>query len=270
MRLLFILLSLWILPALSQALPSVFLEDLTTTELTTLIHEGKTTILIPIGGTEQSGPIITLGKHNIRAKILSEKIARQLGNALVAPVISYVPEGEVSPPTEHMGFAGTITIPHTVFQKTLEYAARSFKQHGFQTIVFLGDHGGYQQDEKIVAAQLNKEWADTSVRVLAPAEYYETATTVYEKLLLTRGYNKAEIGSHAGLADTSLMLAVDPSLVRSQYLNSNKLTPAQGVYGNPQHASKELGQLGVDLIVRNTVAAIVNSQRSSKNIQPLE
>ena len=72
--------------ALADNTSSVFLEDLTWTELKSQISAGKTTILIPIGGTEQSGPYMALGKHNMRARMLAEKIANVLGNALVAPV----------------------------------------------------------------------------------------------------------------------------------------------------------------------------------------
>src|SRR6187401_3029331 len=75
--------------------PSVFLADLTSPELAERIRGGATTILIPIGGTEQNGPHMTLGKHNVRAQKLAERIARELGNAVVAPVIAYVPEGSL-------------------------------------------------------------------------------------------------------------------------------------------------------------------------------
>jgi creatinine amidohydrolase/Fe(II)-dependent formamide hydrolase-like protein len=105
----------------------VFLEELTWTELRDQIRSGKTTIIIPIGGTEQSGPNIALGKHNARVKVLSEKIAQGLGNAIVAPVIAYVPEGSISPPTSHMRFPGTITVPDKTFETTLEYACTSRK-----------------------------------------------------------------------------------------------------------------------------------------------
>src|SRR5262249_53895909 len=99
----------------AQLPDSMFLEELTWTELRDLVASGKTTILVPIGGTEQNGPHMALGKHNRRVQVLSEKIARALGNALVAPVIAYVPEGGVNPPTEHMRFAGTITVPQDTF-----------------------------------------------------------------------------------------------------------------------------------------------------------
>src|SRR6201987_6301693 len=148
----------------AHASDTVFLEDLTWTELRDQIRAGKTTIIIPIGGTEQNGPHMALGKHNLRVRSLSEKIAHSLGHALVAPVIAYVPEGNLDPPTAHMRFPGTITIPEEAFDKTLEYAARSFKLAGFRDIVFLGDHGGFQADEHVVADRLNREWGRTAVR----------------------------------------------------------------------------------------------------------
>src|ERR1700680_1689244 len=145
------------LPA-AHASDTVFLEELTWTDLRDLISSGKTTIIVPIGGTEQNGAHMALGKHNLRVRILSEKIARALANALVAPVIAYVPEGAPEPPTGHMRFPGTITVSEEAFEKVLEYAARSFRQAGFRDIVFLGDHGSDQRGEKAVADRLNKEW----------------------------------------------------------------------------------------------------------------
>ena len=243
--------------ALAQAPDTVLLEDLTWTELRAAILAGKTTIIVPIGGTEQSGPYMALGKHNVRARVLADKIARQLGNALVAPVIAYVPEGEVNPPTAHMRFPGTITVPNAVFEQVLESAARSFKLHGFRNIVFLGDHGGYQQSEKSVANRLDREWVATRVRVHAVPEYYRAADSGFAQELKRQGYSDQEIGTHAGLADTSLSLAVDPRLVRSDRLAAGATAgAAEGVHGDPRRASAGLGQVGVDAIVAQTVAAI--------------
>ena len=150
---------------------SVLLEDLTWTELRDDILAGKTTVIVPIGGTEQSGPHLALGKHNVRVKALAQKIAVALGNALVAPVIAYVPEGNVQPPTSHMRFPGTITVPDATFERVLESAGRSFKLHGFRDIVFIGDHGGYQKSLTAVAQRLNREWAATPARAHAILEY---------------------------------------------------------------------------------------------------
>src|SRR3989442_7615675 len=200
-------------PVRAQAPDTVFLEELTWTELRTLGQSGKTTMIIPIGGTEHNGPTMALGKHTARVKMLSERIARTLGNALVAPVIAYVPEGALSPPTGHMRFPGTITVPEDVFRRLLESAARSARLHGFRNVVFLGDHGSTQVGEKMVAARLNREWAATPVRAHAIEEYYHAATAGFRALLSAPGYPPGELGDHPRLPDTALTPALRPSLV---------------------------------------------------------
>ena len=244
--------------AYAQGKP-VHLEDLTWTELRDEVRAGKTTILIPIGGTEQNGPHLALGKHNARARVLAGRIAGKLGNALVAPVIAYVPEGAVNPPTQHMRYPGTITIPEDVFERTLESAARSFRQHGFKDIVLLGDHGGYLRSLKRVAERLNAEWKAGPARVHATEEYYRAAERGFSKVLADRGFKPAEIGVHAGLADTALTLDVDPRLVRAERLSSLGSSADSGVTGDPSRATAELGRIGTAIIVEETVAAIARS-----------
>lgn len=244
----------------AQAPKTVFLEDLTWTELRDQVQAGKTTILVPIGGTEQSGPYVALGKHNARVKILSQRIAEGLGNALVAPVVAYVPEGGTAPMSSHMRFPGTITVPDDVFKKTLESAANSFKVHGFKNIVFLGDHGGYQKDIQQVVAQLNKSWGATA-QALVPPVYYDTSSDGYAQILRQHGIRDDEIGTHAGLADTALLMAVAPQMVRQDAMRSGpKVGQADGVYGgDPHRASAELGQLGIDAIVSKTIQSLKTS-----------
>jgi creatinine amidohydrolase/Fe(II)-dependent formamide hydrolase-like protein len=203
-------------------------------------------VLIPIGGTEQNGPHMALGKHNVRAKVLCGRIASELGDALVAPVIAYVPEGNIAPPSSHMRFAGTISITPQTFERLLEDAARSLRATGFRDIVFVGDHGGY-----------HRQWAKTPARAHALVEYYRAVETEYPAALAARGISQAAIGTHAGLADTSLSLAVDPKLVRRDVLAAGQhLDAAHGVYGDPRGSSEALGQLGVDAIVRRSVEAV--------------
>src|SRR5216110_2918875 len=117
-------------PGAAQTVETVSLEALTWTELRALVRAGKTTVLVPIGGTEQNGPHMALGKHNVRVRLLAEQVAHGLGNALVAPVLAYVPEGAVEPPAGHMRFPGTITVREETFRQTLESAARSFRANG--------------------------------------------------------------------------------------------------------------------------------------------
>src|SRR4029077_10861589 len=109
----------------------------------------------------------------------------------------------------------------------------------------------YQNDEAAVAQRLDREWVATPVRAHAILEYYQVSEHGFASLLENRGYPASEVGTHAGLADTSLMLALDPSLVRA-----DRLKPGEGDNGDPSRASAALGKLGVDLIVGKTVEAI--------------
>jgi creatinine amidohydrolase/Fe(II)-dependent formamide hydrolase-like protein len=237
--------------------PPLALESMTSPELAARIAAGATIAIVPIGGTEQNGPYMTLGKHNARVAVLAARIAERLGNAVVAPVVAYVPEGAVSPPQAHMRYAGTISIPERAFESTLEGAAASLRQHGFRDIVFLGDHGGYQASLARVAARLDKAWAGSPARVHAIPEYYRASSSGYDATLAAKGHSRAEIGTHAGLADTSLTLATAPQDVRSDALRAaSDPSAAPGVAGDPRRASAALGEAGVDAIVASTVEAI--------------
>ena len=230
----------------------VYLEELTSPEVHARVLQGSTTVLLPIGGTEQNGPHMVLGKHNVRVRALAGQIAQQLGNAVVAPVLAYVPEGRITPAQAHMRFSGTLSISEAAFEAVLEGAARSFKQHGFRDIVLLGDHGGYQKSQARVAQRRNREWAnDPSARVHALPEYYAATQQPFNQTLLAKGFSAAEIGVHAGLGDTAMAMAVDPALVRT-----DQLAPGNGVAGDPRRASAALGQTGLQTIVDRSVAAI--------------
>jgi creatinine amidohydrolase/Fe(II)-dependent formamide hydrolase-like protein len=227
------------------------------------LKAGVTTVIIPVGGTEQSGPHLALGKHNFRVKVLAGRIASELGDTLVAPVLAYVPEGNISPPTEHMRFPGTISIPDAAFKSTLEAAARSLRQAGFTYVMLIGDHGGYQALVREVAAKLNRDWAATPARAYSIDDYYRTTETAYVQALRAKGLTDAQIGSHAGTADTSLQMAIDPATVRADRFDSAQ-SSATGTLGDPRPATAALGQLGVDLIVTQTVAAIKKARAEKR------
>ena len=248
---------LFALIAYAQTPDTVFLEELTWTEVRDALKTGQTTLIIPTGGTEQNGPHMVLGKHNFRIHFTANRIARQLGNALVAPVMAYVPEGEIAPPTGHMKFPGTLTIPDDVFRKVLEYTARSAKLHGFKNIVFIGDSGPNQPGMNAVAALLNQEWSGTLTRVHFIPEYYKG--NGFEEWLAAQGETKAAIGSHAGISDTALLLAVNPQLVRQNKLANAGKPNETGVTGDPTRATLAYGKIGLDRIVEITVDRIRRS-----------
>jgi creatinine amidohydrolase/Fe(II)-dependent formamide hydrolase-like protein len=208
---------------------------------------------------------MALGKHNVRVKALAGKIAATLGDALVAPVVAYVPEGRVAPPSGHMRYAGTISIPDEAFRAVLEASGRSFRQHGFVDIVLIGDSGNYQSELKAVATRLNRDWASTPARAHFIADYYRAVQSDYVRALRDKGLSEAQIGTHAGSADTSLLMAVDATLVRPEQLAvAARDGAAGGAAGDPRASSAALGQIGIDLIVAHTVSAIRNARNAPR------
>lgn len=238
--------------AAQAASASVHLEDMSWPELQAAQRAGTTTVIIPIGGTEQNGPHLALGKHNARVRVLAGRIAAELGTAVVAPVLAYVPE---SP--GHLRFPGTIDVPGDAFVSLLASAANSFRRGGFLDVVLIGDSGDYQGLLQGLAERLNREWKGTPVRAHYIGVYYREAMAAYRRALQAQGFGEAQIGIHAGLADTALLMATVPAMVRSDQLaEAARQSPANGVVGDPRQATAALGQRGADLIVQRSVAAI--------------
>lgn len=227
--------------------PTVELENMTWVEVRDRLAQGATTIIIPTGGTEQNGAHMVLGKHNFIVRESASRIARELGNALVAPVIGYVPEGPVSAPQGHMAFPGTISLTPATFEAVLSDAATSFKTHGFKTIVLLGDSGGNQPSQKKVATNLSAQWAGDGVQVIHAGDYY--AANGGDDFLKQRGLTASQIGTHAGVRDTSELMAVHPSGIDL----SRAVVDGQGATGDGSLASRELGE---DLLARKVAAAV--------------
>jgi creatinine amidohydrolase/Fe(II)-dependent formamide hydrolase-like protein len=227
-------------PRLVSAQQSVHLEELTWTEVREAIERGATTVIIPTGGTEQNGPHMVLGKHNVIIRYTAGEIARRLGNTLVAPVMAYVPEGNTEPASGHMRMAGTITLPNEHFATVIEWAARSLKAHGFTDILLIGDSGGNRAGMNAAAEALNAEWAGTGVRVHHVSDYYGENGNV--EWLMRQGESREDIGSHAGINDTSQLLALDSTLIRRDRLAPGGGYDGSGVSGNPTRASAEYGR----------------------------
>jgi len=245
------------LNAFAAAPATMMLEDMTWTEVQQAAKSNVSAVIVPIGGTEQSGPHMALGKHNARVKALAGKIASRLGHTLVAPVIAYVPEGGIAPPEGHMRFAGTLSVSREAFAGIVEGTARSLKQHGFKDIILIGDHGGYQAQLKTIADRLNREWSASPTRVHFIEAYYQAAQKPFTDALRGKGLNDVQIGTHAGSADTSLTMALAPQLVHpDRFDEAAQRGPASGTVGDPRQSSVALGEMGVELIVARTVQAI--------------
>lgn len=231
-----------------------YIEAMTWTEVRDAIQGGKKAIIIPTGGTEQNGPHMVLGKHNYIVTFAAGQIAQQLGNALVAPTVQYVPEGDWA--SANFGDKpGVITNPSPSYDRLLDAAVRSLKVHGFTDILLIGDSGGNQRGLTDVANALNAEWQGTGVRVYALVDYYQKGrTAARDYLLTTRGWDAQTVGSHAGTSDTSQLLYVFPQGIRRDKLAPGGGSADSGVNGDPTKASAEIGKVIVDLKVDAALA----------------
>ncbi|HEU5048367.1 MAG TPA: creatininase family protein [Rickettsiales bacterium] len=240
----------------------VWMQDMTWQEIDKAIKSGKTTVIVPTGGIEQNGPHLTLGKHNFILEKTAPAIAEKLGNALVAPIIPYVPEGNATPPEGHMRFAGTISMQPATFAAVLEDTAASLKQHGFKYICFIGEHGGSQAVQGDVAAKLSAQWHKEGVRVIQVDDYYDAdnGQVAWAKKAVPA---EKDIEAHGGFADTSEMLAVAPQEVR----NNLRAPYAAGDYektgaaGSSVHASKQYGEKLLELKVEAAVKEIEKAEK---------
>jgi len=252
-------LSISALTAAAQTPNTVFLEELTWDEVRDAIQAGKTTVIIPTGGTEQNGVHVMLGKHNVVVKTTAERMARKLGNALVAPVLEYVPEGDPSNPN-FGSHPGVISCPGACFTTVLEYAAKSLKAGGFKDILLIGDSGGNQNGITEVATKLNKEWDGSGARVFALTEYYTKGRENHRAWLLAEfGYDEETVGSHAGITGTSQVLHVFPAGVRKEKIL--KVKDNEGADGDPKLATAAIGKM----IIEFKVNAGINQYKAMKN-----
>jgi creatinine amidohydrolase len=230
---------------------SHFIEDMTWMEVRDAVAAGKTTALYDAGSTEQNGPHMATGKHNLIAKFVAEQIAAELGNALVYPVLPFAPTGDAIQKTEHMAYAGSVSVSDETFARVAREVAQSAQAAGFQCIVLMGDHGGGQAALGAVADALSKQWRAQGVRVVHAIDVYERSNQLAMELLKTRGL---PYGDHASIIDTSELMFVAPSAVR---LDKRALAnPATGSSGYAELATAELGKALIGFKVRAAVAQI--------------
>ena len=241
-------------PTSAQTPNSVFIEELTWTEIRTAIDGGRTTVIVPIGGTEQNGPHMVTGKHNYIITHAADLMARSLGNALVAPTLQYVPQGDYTTP-RFSEKPGVISLPSPDYDAVLDATARSLQVHGFNEILFIGDSGGNQNGMTAVAEALNAEWEGAGVRVFALTDFYRQGGANYRAWMEAEfGYDAATIGSHAGISDTSQMLYVFPEGIRLYKRAPGGGSPDAGVTGDPTKATAEIGGMGIEFKVNAGIA----------------
>lgn len=245
--------------------PVVEFEMMTWAEVKKAIHdEGKTTVLVYNGGTEQRGPQNVNGGHNLMARQTVRAIALKLGNAITAPVLPFsVNEASADLP-------GTIGLTGPIFAAVNERVAEQLITCGFKNVVLMGDHGGGQKELGEVAKKLDAKYSSQGIRVVFADEMYAKAQGDYEKWLAANGYPS---GGHASVMDTSEMLYLggDKGWVRKDLLKTAVGDPVRkpgdprdpnakrvnnGITGDARPSTPELGKRIFDMKVDYAVRQI--------------
>lgn len=245
-----------------EAVNSVFIEDLTWMEIRDAMNAGSDTVIIATGGIEQNGPYLVTGKHNVVLRGTTEAIARKLGNTLVAPIVPFVPEGDINPPSLHMKYPGTISLTEETYEALLTDICASFRTHGFKQIILIGDSGGNQRGMKAVAKRLNSQWKEEATRVHYISEYYDFAAV--GKFLADQGIQQKPEGLHDDFGMTAMMMAVDPQSVRTKQRIAAGKFQINGVNLAPQSKTIEWGKRIINFRADTTVAACRNAIAKTK------
>jgi creatinine amidohydrolase/Fe(II)-dependent formamide hydrolase-like protein len=251
-----------------EASDSLWIEELTYMEVRDRIADGYTTAIIATGGIEENGPYLATGKHNVILRSLCPAIAQDLGNALCAPVVPFVPEGSIDPPSGAMHFPGSITVRDETYHALLVDIAESLRVHGFKDIVLIGDSGGNQRGMGEVAVDLNKRWDGTDVAAHFVIEFY---TPGWEK---TELYTEEELGvfeskndgHHDDIWVTAMMMVTDPSSVRYHERVQADLASINGIEIAPMEEAIELGKKMVAFRAQYTADAIRAAIEESRSV----
>ncbi len=237
-----------------EALDTVFIEDMTWMEVRDALRAGKTTAIVPTGGVEQNGPYLCTAKHNVVLRGTADAIARKLGNALVAPIVAFVPEGDIDPPTLHMKYPGTISLTEDTYQRLLTDICASLRINGFRHIVLIGDSAGNQKGMKAVAARLTAQWQKHQTGVHFIPEYYDYPAVI--RWVAQQGIKQKNEGLHDDFVLTAQMMVVDPTTVRmKQRLAAGKFS-INGVDLAPVEKTIAWGKKIIDFRADATVKAI--------------
>jgi creatinine amidohydrolase/Fe(II)-dependent formamide hydrolase-like protein len=237
-----------------EARPTLWIEEMTWMEVRDALKAGKTTALVATGGVEQNGPYLATGKHNYVLRSTCQAIAEKLGDTLIAPIVVFVPEGDIEPPSSHMRYPGTISLTEETYRRLLTDICGSLKAHGFTQIVLIGDSGGNQAGMKQVAAELTAKWAQARARVHWIGPYYDFGNL--RRWLEEQGVREVSEGLHDDFAMTAQVMLVDPNAVRMKERIAAGRFRINGIDLAPAERTIEWGRKIVNYRAETTVNAI--------------
>jgi creatinine amidohydrolase len=204
--------------------------------------------VLPIGSIEQHSRHLPLGTDWIAATALAHRVAADLGAYLL-------PALPVSMGRCHKPMAGTVWLRPMTLAAAVTDIVRSLAAGGIHQVVIVNGHGGNFTLE-VATRELNLAHPDLTV-LLPPLGLRGSGPPIFE----TAGQEV-----HAGESETSVMLAIDPSLVGDDrvdyippvgrefldYAFMGAISP-EGVWGKPSLATRDKGQRAFEARVRAVV-----------------
>ncbi len=236
-----------------DAAQEVFIAKMTWMEVRDAMRAGTDTVIIATGGIEQNGPYLVANKHGVVLQAMTESIARELGNALVAPIVDFVPEGDIKPPTVHMKYPSTVSVREETYRALLTDIVASYKTHGFRHIVLIGDSGGNQDGLKAVAGAQD-ESAKDGPRVSFIPEYYNYGEV--GKFLEGHGIKQVPEGLHDDFGITAIMATVDPDSIRARQRKKAGKFTINGINLAPLKTTQKWGRAIIRFRTDAAVTAI--------------
>ena len=216
-------------------------------------------VVIPTGSLEQHGPALPLFTDSILVTAVAEKVEAALpSQVLLTPTLWLGASGH------HLRFSGTLSASFDAYQAAIENVVESLIPHGFHKFYVLNGHGGNKESNGLVMRTLKARHLELT---FAHASYYEFAKTVVVEVL--QGPLK-EL-RHACEAETSLMMYLQPELVRNDRLRDDGLAvdppitglvhhfdeiTEQGSFGYATFANAETGKKIFDASVDGAIADI--------------
>lgn len=193
-------------------------------------------VFLPLGTVEWHGLHNALGLDALKAHRLCEIAARKAGGGVVHPPV-YGGMGALDKPGTVV-IEGEMTWENLLLRPWLEKLCMEFHRQGFRAVIILTGHYGHNQQIVVreVAYRMTRR---LGIPVLGSPEYWFT---------MDRGYG----GDHAGISETSLMMHLQPELVRMDRIRRD---PDYGSDGHiEQGSSVELGATLTGLITDRLAA----------------
>jgi creatinine amidohydrolase len=184
---------------------TVLIEEMTWPEVKAAIDGGKRRVIVMLAAMEQHGPHLPIGTDTYLGYATGERLARRLGDALVAPVVS------LGYSAGHLPMAGTVSIEEATLGAVIVDVCRSLAHHGFREIILLCSHGGNYRAIRNVLTRLREEHRDIRISTITDFDEWLENTKAFAA---REGLDMARLGVHAAQGETSLMLAHRPELVQ--------------------------------------------------------